>query len=65
VREVEGGEILAAGKFGTGRAPVEASGNHQVKDQPEVIVFVFFVTQADGNALPNTAEFANFVVFDI
>ena len=42
--EIEGGEGLFAGQLGTRRPPMQAPGDHQVQDEPELAL------QADGNA---------------
>jgi hypothetical protein len=48
--EVERGEDAFAAGSGVPLAPVQASGDHQVKDKPKIVV------EADGDALPDAAE---------
>src|SRR4030081_2210992 len=56
--EIKGGEGAAAiGSFLL-LAPVKASGNHQVKDQPEIVV------EAEGDALAHAAQRSHFVALN-
>ncbi len=56
--EVEGGEGVAAGEFGLGGLPVEASGDHEVEYQPEIAF------DTDGDALADAADGDDFLAFD-
>ena len=58
IGEVEGGEIVAAAEFGSEGAPVEAAGDHEVKDEPEAVV------EFDGDAFADAAEGADGVAFE-
>ena len=51
VREVPGGEVLAAVERGAGFFPMEPAGDHQVEDHPEVGL------QTDGDTLADAAKF--------
>jgi hypothetical protein len=53
VREIERRQSLATGELGSGRAPVQAAGDHQVKDQPKIIFY------ADRNALADAPQLAD------
>ncbi len=59
VGEVEGGEVVAAAEFGVAWTPVKASGDHEVEDEPEVVV------EADGDALADAAHLTDVAAFDI
>ena len=59
VGKVERGERLAPGKLGLWSTPVQAAGNHQVQDQPKIILY------ADCNALAYTPQFADDVTFRV
>jgi hypothetical protein len=56
--EIEGGEGVASGEFGLGRAPVETAGDHEVKNQPEIAF------NTDGDALADAAEGADGFAFN-
>jgi hypothetical protein len=58
VGEVEGGEIVSAAEFGSEGAPVEAAGDHEVKDQPEAVV------ELDGDAFADEVEGRDGAAFD-
>jgi hypothetical protein len=53
IGKVEGSEIVSAAEFGPEGAPVEAAGDHQVKD--EVVAVVEF----DGDAFADAAQGAD------
>ena len=53
IGKVEGRETAAAGELRSARAPVKAAGDHEVEDEPKVSI------EADGDALPDAAQFAN------
>src|SRR5215469_4145554 len=57
VGKIEGGEVAAAGEFGMGWFPVQAAGDHEVKNQPEIVV------ETNGDALADPAERADGVAF--
>jgi len=57
VGKIEGGEIAAGGEFGMRRFPVQATGDHEVQDKPEIVV------ETDGDALGDAAERADGVAF--
>ena len=50
VREVEGGQIPAPRQVGARRLPVQAAGDHQVENQPQLVL------QADGDALADAPQ---------
>ena len=56
VGEVEGGEVVAASEFCSEGAPVEATGDHEVKDEPETVV------ELEDDALADAVEGADGVV---
>ena len=56
-REIEGGERLPAGEFGLRGTPVEAAGDHEVQDEPEIAV------DANGDALADAAQGADGAAF--
>jgi len=58
IREVEGCEVVASAEFGVALSPVKSSGNHEVEDEPEVVV------EAYGDALTDAAQLADGVAFD-
>jgi len=58
VRKVERGEVVAAAEFGSEGAPVKATGDHEVKDEPEAVV------EFEDDALADAVERANGVPFD-
>src|ERR1700722_2976756 len=57
MRKVEGGEVLPPCQLRSWWTPVQAAGNHQVKDQPEITV------EADSNALADAAQFPHYAAF--
>ena len=59
VGEVEGGEVVSAAEFGSDGAPVKASGDHEVQDEPEAVV------EFDGDAFAYAVEAADGVAFDL
>ncbi len=59
VGKIEGGEIVTAAEFGSEGAPVKASGDHQVKNEPETVV------EFDGDALADAEEGTHGVAFDL
>lgn len=59
VGKIEGGEIVTAAEFGPEGAPVKASGDHQVKNEPETVV------EFDGDALADAMEGTDGVAFDL
>ena len=59
VGEVEGGEIVAASEFCAERAPVEAAGDHEMKDEPEAVV------ELEDDAFADAVEGADGVVFGL
>ena len=48
--EVEGSEHLPAAQLCAGGPPVQATGNHQVQNEPDIVV------HADGNAFAHAAQ---------
>jgi hypothetical protein len=61
VGEVEGCESVAAGEPGCGWPPVQATGDHEMQDQPEAVVRA--ISDTDGDALADAAEFADGLAF--
>ena len=59
VGEVEGGEIVSAAEFGSDGAPVQATSDHEVQDEPEPVV------ELDGDAFADEVEGADGVAFDL
>ena len=59
VGEIKCGEHIFAGELCIGRAPVEAAGDHQVKNEPEVAV------EADGDAFADAAQVADGAAFGV
>jgi hypothetical protein len=59
VREVECGEVVSDAEFRAERAPVEAAGDHEMKDEPEAVV------EFEDDAFADAVEFADGVVFDL
>jgi hypothetical protein len=56
--EIEGGEVAAAGELAVRPLPVEAASDHEVKDEPEIVI------ETEGNPLGETAEFADGAAVD-
>jgi hypothetical protein len=56
--EIEGGEGVAAGEFGLGRAPVKTAGDHEVENEPEIAY------NADGDAFADAAKGKDGFAFD-
>ena len=59
VGEVEGGEVVSAAEFGSERAPVEPTCDHEVKDEPESVV------ELEDNAFADAVKSADGVTFDL
>jgi hypothetical protein len=59
VGEVEGGEIISAAEFGSSGTPVEAAGDHEMKDEPDAVV------ELDGDAFADSAKPSDGVAFDL
>ena len=57
--EVERGKIVAAAEFCSEGTPVEAAGDHEVKNEPEVVV------ELDGDAFANAVQGADAMAFDV
>ena len=55
--EVKSGEGVAAGELGCGGTPVEAAGNHEVQDEPDVVF------EAEGDALADAAQAGDALAF--
>jgi len=58
VGEVEGGEVVAATEFCAEGTPVEAAGDHEMKDEPEAVV------ELKNNAFADAVKGADGVAFD-
>ena len=58
-QEVKGGESIAAGKPGIWRTPMQTTGDHQVENEPEVLI------DADGDALANAAQLADGAALEV
>ena len=59
VGEIESCQILTASQLCISRAPMQLACNHQMQYQPQ------FPANADGNALPDPAQFRHCPPFDI
>ncbi len=58
VGEVKGGKGVAARELGLRRLPVEAAGDHEVQDQPQIAV------HTDGDPFADTAQLADGASFN-
>ena len=58
VGKVEGGEVVAASEFRVEGAPMEAAGDHEMKDEPEAVV------ELEDDSLADAVEGADGVVVD-
>lgn len=56
--EIESCELIFSGETEAGRFPVEASGDHEVQDEPEVVI------EADGDSFADAAEGADRLSFE-
>ncbi len=59
VGKVECGEVVSAAEFCAKGTPVEAAGDHEVKDEPEAVV------EFEGDAFADAMETADGVAFDV
>ena len=59
IGEIERGKHVFAGELRAGSAPVEAAGDHQVKDEPQVGV------EADSDTFADAAQFAHSAAFGV
>jgi hypothetical protein len=59
VGKIESGEIVFAANFCGGGFPVETASDHEVEDDPEIVV------EAEGDAFADAAKFADGVVVGV
>ena len=59
IGEIEGGQLIFAGELCPDAAPVQAAGDHQVQDEPEIAV------ESEGDALSDAAQLSHGATFGI